>query len=168
MVGVVAIAAMTPAAAELSGGVRDARPADVVIIRAETATQDDSQDGYRLNGNFVMLSDEWEIRADRASVSGRLADPARVELEGAPASLTILRDAGRDPFHGLGESVVFLPHEDVVTLDGAASVVSGRQSITSESIRYWLERETFAAGAGGRVRVVTEPGPDGVLVRRRR
>lgn len=135
------------------------RAADVVFIRAERAVQAADRGSFVLDGGLRLAGERWVITADHAVVSGRLQDPDRIEVSGAPARMTLQRETRMTPLRASSQHLVFEPRAELVRLRGAATVDDGEQSISSEAIRYLLNDDTFAAGSddGGRVRVVTRP-----------
>lgn len=104
-----------------------------------------------------MRGAQWAIYADRAKVYGPLRDPESIRVSGTPARIIYYRSGDDEPLEGHSELLEFEPRRDIVRLENGAKIVKGRQSISSETIKYLLERDTFTAGSGGRVKVVTEP-----------
>ncbi|MGR8919031.1 MAG: LptA/OstA family protein [Gammaproteobacteria bacterium] len=135
--------------------------ADAIIVRARQARQ--SPDGERLylDGDLWVLARDWRIEASSAEIVGRLQDPDRIVVEGGSSRITVQRPDDGSPFEGSSDALEFQPRQNIVQLEGAATVRRGRQSISSDMIRYLLDRDTFAAGSGGRVRVTTLPSGDG-------
>ncbi len=147
----------TAAAARAAENVPFAPLEDVVFVRARTATQSISGDRFDAAGDLLLRSDAWTIRSDTAVIEGPLADPAVIEVSGTPARI-IYQDGEADgPLEGQSSRLWFRPRAEEVVLEGDASVVRGGRSVSSESIRYLLNRDVFSAGRSGRVRVVTTP-----------
>lgn len=130
---------------------------DTVFIRAQQARQADDASSLTVSGGLFMRSGAWTVTADHAVISGRLRDPARIDVTGAPARIHVQEGDDAEAFEGQSQRLEFEPRAEVVRLEGAARVVKGGRSVSSESIKYLLDRDTFAAGTGGRVRVVTTP-----------
>ena len=108
-------------------------------------------------GNLQLIAADWQLEADAGRLRGRPEDPDLIVAEGRPAMIKVDAVDGDEDFIGYGQHVAFEPRKNAVRLSGKASVVSNRQSIISEHIEYQIDDETFNAGAGGRVRVVTTP-----------
>jgi lipopolysaccharide transport protein LptA len=128
---------------------------DTVIARAQEAWESDNGDTMFIRGDLQLHGTHWHIYADTARVEGKLGDPARVVVDGSPARIVVSREAASQPLEGWSRHLEFNPRTKLMRLDGAATVVRGQDSITSESIRYSLERNTFEAGSHGRVKVIT-------------
>jgi lipopolysaccharide transport protein LptA len=133
------------------------KTAQTVIARAERAWQSEQGDVMHFKGALELRGERWRVNADRALIEGHLADPERVIVQGAPARITVGAADDPEPVEGFSQHLEFEPRNQIVRLEGAATIIKGGQSITSESIRYLLERNTFAAGSRGRVKVVTKP-----------
>ena len=108
-------------------------------------------------GNLQLIAADWQLEADAGRLHGKPEDPDLIVVEGRPAVIKVDAVDGDEDFVGHGQHIEFEPRHNAVRLSGKASVVSHRQSIISEHIEYQLDDETFNAGAGGRVRVVTTP-----------
>jgi lipopolysaccharide transport protein LptA len=130
---------------------------DTVVVHAQLARQSDGRQEFHLSGDLRLHSTEWEIRADNSTLSGQLEDPELIVVRGSPARITVQRDGDARPFEGAGYYLEFDPQRETLRLNGDATVHRGGQSISSDAIRYWLERDTFAAGESARVKVVTTP-----------
>ncbi len=130
---------------------------DTVIARAQEAWESDNGDTIFIRGDLQLRGSRWHIYADTARVEGKLGDPARVVVDGSPARIVVRHDATGQPLEGRSRHLEFNPRTKFMRLDGAATVVRGQDSISSESIRYSLERNTFEAGSHGRVKVITGP-----------
>ena len=130
---------------------------DTIIARAREAWQSDSGDAMYFRGDLQLRGSKWQITAERARVEGKLEDPDLVVVDGNPARIVVGRAHEAEPFEGRSQHLEFDPRNETVRLDGGAMIVKGQQSISSETIRYLLARDTFAAGSHGRVRVVTKP-----------
>ena len=130
---------------------------DLVFIGAHSARQAFDGQSFMAEGDLRLRSRKWTIHADNARLSGPLGDPDLIRVEGRPARIVFDRGAGREPLEGRSSLLEFEPARDVLRLEGDARIVRGQQSISSDSIRYLVDRDTFAAGESGRVRVVTKP-----------
>ena len=137
----------------------DSRPLanlhDTVIARAREAWESDNGDTIFIRGDLQLRGSHWHIYADTARVEGKLGDPLRVVVDGSPARIVVSRDGDAQPLEGRSRHLEFDPRAKLMRLDGAATVVKGQDSISSESIRYSLDRNTFKAGSHGRVKVVS-------------
>lgn len=147
------------AAAAAAAGERQARTKlhDTIIARAREAWQSDTGDAMYFSGDLQLRGSKWEITADRARVEGKLEDPDLVVVDGNPARIIVGRADDEEPFEGRSQHLEFEPRNETIRLEGEAMIVKGQQSISSETIKYLLARDTFAAGSHGRVRVVTKP-----------
>ena len=130
---------------------------DTVIARAREAWESDDGNTMFIRGDLQLRGTHWHIYADTARVEGKLGDPARVVVDGSPARIVVSRDATSQPLEGRSRHLEFDPRAKLMRLDGAATVVRGQDSISSESIRYSLDRNTLEAGSHGRVKVITGP-----------
>ncbi len=128
---------------------------DTVIARAQEAWESDNGDTMFIRGDLQLRGSHWHIYADTARVEGKLGDPVRVVVDGSPARIVISRDGDAEPLEGRSHHLEFDPRAKIMRLDGAATVVKGQDSISSESMRYSLDRNTFKAGSHGRVKVVS-------------
>lgn len=139
----------------------DAKPLtelqDTIIARAQEAWESDNGDVMFIRGDLQLRGSHWRIHADTARVEGKLGDPARVVVDGNPARIIVTADAQSQPLEGRSQHLDFDPRAKLMRLEGAATIVKGKESISSESIRYSLDRKTFEAGTHGRVKVVTAP-----------
>jgi lipopolysaccharide transport protein LptA len=130
---------------------------DTIIARAQEAWESDNGDIMFIRGDLQLRGSHWHIYADTARVEGKLGDPARVVVDGSPARIVVSRDSDAQALEGRSRHLDFDPRAKKLRLDGAATIVKGQESISSESIRYSLDRNTFEAGSHGRVKVVTGP-----------
>ena len=131
--------------------------ADTAIARAQEAWESDNGDVMFIRGDLQLRGSHWRIHADTARVEGKLGDPSRVVVEGAPACIIVTGDDPSQPLEGQSTHLDFDPRAKLMRLEGAATIIKGKESISSESIRYSLDRKTFEAGTHGRVKVVTTP-----------
>ena len=130
---------------------------DTVIARAQEAWESDNGDVMFIRGDLQLRGSHWRIQADTARVEGKLGDPARVVVDGTPVRIIVTGDDASQPLEGRSTHLDFEPRAKLMRLEGAATIVKGKESISSESIRYSLDRKTFEAGTHGRVKVVTSP-----------
>lgn len=134
--------------------------ADVVIVHADRAWENDSGPGMRFAGDLSLRGRDWRIEADSAELAGGIDDPERVVVDGAPARIVVTVEGSGEPVEGRSSHLEFEPDSETLRLEGAAMLVRGQQSVSSERIEYQLSRGTFAAGSHGRVRVVMRPQRD--------
>ncbi len=155
---VVALLALLSAAAPAESNLPALeRQRDTIVIHAREARQSDDGSRFDLSGDLRIRGADWQIRADSAVISGRLEDPDRIEVAGGPASISIQRANDAAPLRGSAEHLEFDPRRETIKLNGDARIEHDRQSITSDAIRYLLQRDTFASAGDGRVKVVTRP-----------
>ncbi len=133
---------------------------DTVIARAQEAWESDDGDVMFIRGDLQLRGSHWRIHADSARVEGKLGSPVRVVVDGNPARIIVTGDDESQPLEGRSQHLDFDPRAKLMRLEGAAMIVKGQESISSESIRYSLDRKTFEAGTHGRVKVVTAPHPN--------
>jgi lipopolysaccharide transport protein LptA len=133
---------------------------DTVIARAQEAWESDNGDVMFIRGDLQLRGSHWRIHADTARVEGKLGDPARVSVDGNPARIIVTSDDQAQPLEGRSQHLDFDPRAKLMHLEGAATIVKGQDSISSESIRYSLDNKVFEAGTHGRVRVVTSAHPN--------
>jgi len=133
---------------------------DTIIARAQEAWESDKGDVMFIRGDLQLRGSHWRIHADTARVEGNLGDPARVVVDGNPARIIVTGDDQAQPLEGRSQHLDFDPRAKLMRLEGAAMIVKGQESISSESIRYSLDRKTFEAGTHGRVKVITAPHPN--------
>ena len=130
---------------------------NTLVVRAERASQSDDRMLFSLLGALELRADRWVINADSAILVGRLSDPDEIIVDGSPATITVQMTDESEPFTGTSSHLEFDTRKEIVRLEGDATVKREHESISSDLIRYWLQRETFVAGSRARVRVVTTP-----------
>ena len=130
---------------------------DTVIARAHEAWESDNGEVMFIRGDLQLRGSHWRIHADTARIEGKLGSPARVVVDGNPARIIVTGDDETQTLEGRSQHLDFDPRAKLMRLEGAAMIVKGQESISSESIRYSLDRKTFEAGTYGRVKVVTAP-----------
>lgn len=130
---------------------------DTVVARAQEAWESDNGEIMFIRGDLQLRGSHWRIHADTARVEGKLGSPARVVVDGNPARIIVTGDDATQTLEGRSQHLDFDPRAKLMRLEGAAMIVKGQESISSESIRYSLDRKTFEAGTHGRVKVVTAP-----------
>jgi lipopolysaccharide transport protein LptA len=130
---------------------------DTIIARAEEAWESDNGEVMFIRGDLQLRGSHWRIHADTARVEGKFGDLARVVVDGNPARIIVTGNDQSQPLEGRSQHLDFDPRANLMRLEGAATIVKGKESISSESIRYSLDRRTFEAGTHGRVKVVTSP-----------
>lgn len=153
--GLVALAlalafACAPAVAQQPGGT-------AIVVRADEAHESLDGEVLTVTGALTVRAPDWRLDAASGRIVGALEDPDLIEVEGMPARLEVRRPADTERFEGSSEYIAFRPKREAVALRGDALVVKGAQSIRSGRIDYVLENDTFTAGFGGRVKVVTTP-----------
>ena len=152
----VAIAFVLLGSAERSRAEEDARK--TLIVTAKEATQSETRDSLELNGDLIIRSDSWRIKADSAVLAGALDEPDEISVNGAPAKFTYQREPQSAPISAVSDFINFHPDAQRLELDGDAYIEREGQQISSESIHYFLDDDLFKTGTQGRVRVVTQPG----------
>lgn len=128
-----------------------------IVVRATEARESPDGETLTVSGALSLSAPDWHLSADGGRIEGALEDPDLITVTGRPARLEVRRARDAEPFEGSSERIEFRPKLDAVKLSGDALVVKGGQSIRSGRIDYALDVDTFKAGFGDRVRVVTEP-----------
>ena len=75
---------------------------DTINISADEAVEDEIPGIIHLKGNFQMLSDEWSLTSNLATVNGSPNKPDRIYLQGSPARFLFLpeKDTSKEQYGG--------------------------------------------------------------------
>ena len=131
------------------------RTFDAISIRADEAREDEQSGILYFDGNFEMLSEDWQLTSAKATVYGSPSKPDRIYLEGSPASFHISpSDASEeDPIEAEAAVVEYQRDTGSLLLSGGATLMLGGEVIRSAYIEYDIDANRYRAG-----------GEDGVLM----
>jgi lipopolysaccharide transport protein LptA len=128
---------------------------DMVAIRAEEAWEDVEPDTVHFSGNFEMRIRDWVLHADSASLYGKIDNPDRLVMKGAPARIKISHVTGRQlkELNGEAQEIVYDRASDSIRLSGDARLEQGDNVMQSSSIEYDLKTDRIRAAGEGGVRI---------------
>jgi lipopolysaccharide transport protein LptA len=128
---------------------------ETIVIRADRAWEEpDMEQVLHFQGNFELISPDWELRSDEADLFGPLDDPERIVARGAPAVVSILNEGER--VVGEGETIVYERDTDVLTLTTKARITGDNVSMTSGEIVYDVGEERLKSSGGSGVEMILE------------
>jgi lipopolysaccharide transport protein LptA len=122
-----------------------------ITIRADRAWEDADGKVMHLEGNFLMRTSEWEVKADRAQVEGPVEAPDRIISYGKPASIRVSM-GGENPVDGFGYSrkIIYQYEKKLLELHQDARLEMDNVSVTSEAIIYDVgNRRLISTGKDG-------------------
>ena len=135
---------------------------DSVIIKADSAWEDATEDVVHFSGGFTLRAPDWYVSADTAVVYGKLDDPDKVQLNGNPARIFFLRTGSdtdsptrndgepADRTEGTATDIEYLRSTNVVKLSGSATLKRDEDVLVSEKIEYDVDSDRYtASGTGG-------------------
>jgi lipopolysaccharide transport protein LptA len=125
-----------------------------ILIRADRAWESETEEILYLEGNFVMRTSEWEVKADRAEVQGPVEDPERIVGYGKPASIRVTLagapDAAPDEGYGYSDRIVYLYNRELLELHDNARLELENVTVRSGAIVYDVgNRRLVSSGANG-------------------
>jgi len=128
----------------------------MISINADEASEDEQEGILHFNGHFVMLSSDWHLTSEQATVYGRPDKPDRVLLEGSPARFLVKRTDHTDQGQVEGTALVveYLREVNLLMLSGGATLMLGDEIIRSAHIAYDIGTKRYQAG-----------GTEGVLIK---
>lgn len=128
---------------------------DMISISADEASEDEQSGILHFKGDFLMLSDDWQLTSTEATVYGSPDKPDRVYLEGTPARFVVNRtDATQqDQIQATALVVEYLRDANLLLLSEGATLILGNEVIRSAHIEYDISTNRYHAG-----------GTDGVLI----
>jgi len=138
---------------------------NVVIRQGDTSIKTDklhslSETEWELDGNITIEKTGISISASKAKIILIERQLTRVQLIGSPVNFNYLVGA-ESRASGEAQSISFDLNRRVVTLDGDAKLLDGKNALNGEHIEYDLNKERLKAnnqGKGdGRVHLVYEP-----------
>ena len=129
---------------------------DPILVKADEAWEESDGEVTHFRGNFEMSGASWSVFADEASVYGKLDDPERIVITGAPARAWINKadEAGR--VEGEGERIEYLRSTDSLSLSGNAIITDGESTVRSGLIEYDLIEKRFKASGDQGVTIVVD------------
>jgi lipopolysaccharide export system protein LptA len=130
---------------------------DTIVVRADQAWEDPDESITYYRGNFELSTPDWSVQAAEATVFGPLNNPERVLLDGEPARIWISQPEKSKIVEGSGATIEYLLSADLVTLSGGAELRDGEDTVTSDSILYDIEKDSYRSGNSGRVKVSITP-----------
>ena len=122
-----------------------------ITIRADRAWQDADGKVMHLEGNFLMRTSEWEVKADRAQVEGPVEAPDRIISYGKPASIRFSM-GGENPVDGIGYSrkIIYQYQKKLLELHQDARLEMDNVTVTSKAIIYDVgNRRLVSSGKDG-------------------
>jgi lipopolysaccharide transport protein LptA len=130
---------------------------DTLVVRADEALEDGTGRAVHLAGRVEIQAPTWTARGERATLYGDPEDPRGVVMEGAPASVKVLRSKDGILVEAEGKYIEYWRETDSIRLRGGGVVKDGERTIRGDSMTYSIETKRYSAGGEGRVRVLTEP-----------
>lgn len=132
---------------------------DTINISADEAIEDEQRGILHLNGNFRMLSEDWDLTSNKAVVYGSPGKPDRIYLQGAPARFNFLPDpaSGDEPILATAYEVEYIRAPNLLKLTGEASLVLGGETIRSTAIEYDITTNRYRAGGDNGVMIKVPP-----------
>jgi len=117
----------------------------VVSIRADTAWEDIEPGIVHFEGHFEMHVRDWLVRAERATLYGKLNDPDRVVLEGSPARMELSYTLGERTriVQGQANKIMYDRKAAQIRLSGDARMGQGDKILHSNEIDYDINTDRF-------------------------
>jgi len=122
-----------------------------ITIRADRAWEDADGKVLHLQGNFLMRTSEWEVKADRAEVEGAVESPDRIVSYGNPASIRVSM-GGENPVDGFGYSrkIIYQYEKKLLELHEDARLEMDNVTVKSKAIIYDVgNRRLISSGKDG-------------------
>lgn len=128
---------------------------DMISISADVASEDEQPGILHFAGHFRLLSNDWNLTSDAATVYGNPDKPDRVILEGSPARFLVNRSdsTDTDQIEATAPVVEYSRADDLLLLSNGATLMMGGEVIRSRYIEYNISTNRYKAG-----------GADGVLI----
>ena len=135
------------------------RTFDAISIRADEAREDERPGILYFDGNFEMLSEDWQLTSTKATVYGSPNKPDRIYLEGSPARFHInpMEESGEDPIEAVAAVVEYRRDSGSLSLSGGATLMLGEEVIRSAYIEYDIDANRYRAGGEGGVFIEVPP-----------
>jgi len=131
------------------------RSFDLISISANEASEDEQSGILHFKGDFLMLSDDWQLTSTEATVYGSPDKPDRVHMVGTPARFVVNRTDGAQQGQIKATALVveYLRDANLLVLSEGATLILGNEVIRSAHIEYDISTNRYQAG-----------GTDGVLI----
>jgi len=133
---------------------------DMIAIRADQAWEGSEPDTVHFEGNFEMRVHDWFVKADRATLEGKMDSPERLVLQGSPVRMELSHTVnGRtEQVSGEAQEIVYDRQDELIYLNGSAQLTQGENVLQSNSIEYDVKANRFRAegDTGVRIQVATE------------
>jgi lipopolysaccharide transport protein LptA len=141
---------------------------DIIIVTAQRAWEADAADVVHFSGRFELHAPDWTLAGDSAVVYGKLDDPERVVVEGAPARIAFLRKAEPadgsaaedERIDGSAATVEYFRATDKLKMRGGASLTRKDSTLASEIIEYDVDADRYSAGGDGGINIQFNPEDD--------
>jgi lipopolysaccharide transport protein LptA len=132
----------------------------MISISADVAREDEQPGILHFTGHFRMLSDDWNLTSDAATVYGNPDKPDRVVLEGSPARFLVNRgdSADTDQIEATAPVVEYSRADDLLLLSNGATLMMGGEVIRSRYIEYNISTNRYKAGGADGVLIEVPPG----------
>jgi lipopolysaccharide export system protein LptA len=121
---------------------------ETVTIEAREAWEDEAPDIVHFRGNFKLITKEWSIFADQATLYGKLDDPETVLLTGSPAVIVIRSSTQGEERAVSGEasSMVYQKGPNSIQLNGSARLSNNDSTLRGNEIEYQIDSDLINAG----------------------
>ena len=122
-----------------------------ITIHADRAWEEADGKIMHLEGNFLMRTSEWEVKAERAQVEGPVEAPDRIISYGNPASIRVSM-GGKNPVDGVGYSrkIIYQYEKKLLELHQDARLEMDNVTVTSKAIIYDVgDRRLISSGKDG-------------------
>ncbi len=133
---------------------------EMISIEATEAWEDTEPDIVHFAGNFRLEAGSWSLKAEKATVYGKLDRPDSVILSGAPAviELQVENDSQTQIVLGEAPHIEYLRAQHSIRMSGGSMLSRSGNVMTSSEIVYDIETDRFSAGGpeGVQIRVETE------------
>ncbi|ROR29760.1 lipopolysaccharide transport periplasmic protein LptA [Inmirania thermothiophila] len=145
------------AAALLAAALGAAAAPPPIELEADRVEVDDNRGVSVYEGAVVVTQGRRVVRADRVVVRNDAQGPARLEAEGAPATLEDVDAEGR-PLRGEGRRIDYDLRGEVVVITGEARLRQGGDRFRGEHIEYRIaDGRIRAEGGDARVHILLAP-----------
>jgi len=138
---------------------------DMIAIRADQAWEDLEPDTVHFDGHFEMRIRDWRATAERALLYGKLDDPERLVLDGAPARFEASYLQGNRTEKVLAEAreIIYERKSRLIRLSGDAQILQGDSLLRSSAIEYDIGNGRFRTEGEADVQIKTESGLEGEM-----
>jgi lipopolysaccharide transport protein LptA len=141
---------------------------DIITVTALRAWEGDAAEVVHFSGDFKLQAPDWTLAGDTAVVYGKLDDPDRVVVEGAPARISFLRQAEANDggleederVDGSATTVEYFRATDKLKMQGGASLTRKDSTLVSETIEYDVDADRYSASGEGGINIQYNPEDD--------